>query len=199
MSSARVASRRRRCRAKPYRTSWGATLTPAEDASAWGTLYSRPSGSRASPRARSILAQYQEPGVQGALGIQERQAHPATPAAASAGVSVRVSTIGSPVNACLLRRSSDVAQVLRCPTLLPPGNERHSLGKKDYAYLAPGMARSVRVTTDPAYYDAYADSVELWSPRNPLFPTVEDTDAEQALTPEAFRAVIGEEKLAQGT
>ena len=31
------------------------------------------------------------------------------------------------------------------------------------------MTKRLRVTTDPAYYEKNADSVELWSPGNPLF------------------------------
>ena len=31
------------------------------------------------------------------------------------------------------------------------------------------MAERVRVTSDPAYYEEHAGSVELWSPGNPLF------------------------------
>ena len=31
------------------------------------------------------------------------------------------------------------------------------------------MAEHLRVTTDPTYYEEHAESVELWSPGNPLF------------------------------
>ena len=31
------------------------------------------------------------------------------------------------------------------------------------------MREPLRVTTDPAYYEANAESVEFWSPGNPLF------------------------------
>jgi hypothetical protein len=33
------------------------------------------------------------------------------------------------------------------------------------------MLEPVRVTTDPVYFEEHADSVELWSPGNPLFPS----------------------------
>lgn len=31
------------------------------------------------------------------------------------------------------------------------------------------MGERLRVTTDPAYYEEHAESVEFWSPGNPLF------------------------------
>ena len=31
------------------------------------------------------------------------------------------------------------------------------------------MSDKVRVTVDPGYYDQHSDSVELWSPGNPIF------------------------------
>ena len=32
------------------------------------------------------------------------------------------------------------------------------------------MIAPVRITTDPQYYEDNVESVELWSPGNPLFP-----------------------------
>ena len=43
----------------------------------------------------------------------------------------------------------------------------------EYSLLAPGMPERLRVTTDPAYYEQHAESVELWSPGNPLFKAPE--------------------------
>lgn len=60
--------------------------------------------------------------------------------------------------------------VIRRPEVMPPGAEVSALGPREYAYLAPGMSRVLRVTTDPAYFEAHADSVELWSPGAPVFP-----------------------------
>ena len=34
---------------------------------------------------------------------------------------------------------------------------------------APGMTDELCATTDPEYYDEHAESVELWSPGNPIF------------------------------
>jgi len=39
------------------------------------------------------------------------------------------------------------------------------------AYQAPGMAKPVRIITRPDYLDEYGDSVGLWSPGSPLFPS----------------------------
>ena len=65
---------------------------------------------------------------------------------------------------------SDLGALLTRPELLPPGIESKPLGNRDRSYLAPGMAAPIRVTTDPDYFEQHPDSVELWSPGNPLFP-----------------------------
>jgi hypothetical protein len=49
------------------------------------------------------------------------------------------------------------------------------MGAREYSYLAPGMRESIRVTTDADYYEQHADSVELWSTGNPIFPTPDVT------------------------
>ena len=43
----------------------------------------------------------------------------------------------------------------------------------EYGLLAPSMAERVRVTTDSAHCEEHAESVELWSPANPLFSAPE--------------------------
>lgn len=66
---------------------------------------------------------------------------------------------------------NDLSRVLRRPELLPPGVDvAKTGGNKDRAWQQPGMLEPVRVTTDPVYFEQHADSVELWSPGNPLFP-----------------------------
>ena len=67
----------------------------------------------------------------------------------------------------------DLERVIAAPRLLPPGVEARRLGRREYALRAPGMKESLRVTTDPAYYEQHAESVELWSPGNPLFQAPE--------------------------
>ena len=63
----------------------------------------------------------------------------------------------------------DLDRVIASPALMPPGADVQPLGRREYGLLAPGMAERLRVTTDPAYYEEHSESVELWSPGNPLF------------------------------
>ena len=63
----------------------------------------------------------------------------------------------------------DLDRVIASPDLMPPGTDVDPLGHREYGLLAPGMREPLRVTTDPAYYEEHAESVELWSPGNPLF------------------------------
>ena len=63
----------------------------------------------------------------------------------------------------------DLDRVIQLPDLMPPGFEVQPLGRREYAVLKPGMRERVRVTTDPAYYEEHSESLELWSPGNPMF------------------------------
>ncbi len=65
----------------------------------------------------------------------------------------------------------DLERVLGRPDLMPPGFDVSYLdaGNREYTLLAPGMSEALRITTNPAYYEQHAESVELWSPGNPLF------------------------------
>ena len=81
----------------------------------------------------------------------------------------------------------DLDRVIVSPDLMPPGTDIQPLGHREYGLLAPGMAERLRVTTDPGYYEEHPESVEFWSPGNPLF------------TPPEFVADVKEEKLSQGT
>ena len=67
----------------------------------------------------------------------------------------------------------DLDRVVASPDLMPPGTDVQPLGRREYGLLAPGMAERLRVTTDPGYYEEHAESVELWSPGNPLFTSPE--------------------------
>ena len=67
----------------------------------------------------------------------------------------------------------DLDRVIADPGLMPPGTDVRPMGPREYSLLAPGMPQPVRVTTDPAYYEENADSVELWSPGNPFFEAPE--------------------------
>lgn len=63
----------------------------------------------------------------------------------------------------------DLDRVIGSPDLMPPGVDVQPMGRREYGLLAPGMAERLRVTTDPAYFEEHAESMELWSPGNPLF------------------------------
>lgn len=84
----------------------------------------------------------------------------------------------------------DLEQVLQNTSLLPPGDEASASGVKDFAYIRPGMAEAVRVTTDPAYFEEHADSVELWSPGAPLFPETGEVGTEDEVDSDQFRQII---------
>ena len=63
----------------------------------------------------------------------------------------------------------DLDRVIGSPGLMPPGTDVQPLAPREYGLLTPGMRERLRVTTDPMYYEEHAESVELWSPGNPLF------------------------------
>ena len=67
----------------------------------------------------------------------------------------------------------DLDRVISSPDLMPPGTDVQPMGPREYGLLSPGMGERLRVTTDPAYYEEHAESVELWSPGNPLFKAPE--------------------------
>ena len=81
----------------------------------------------------------------------------------------------------------DLDRVIATPDLMPPGTDVQPLGHREYGLLAPGMSERLRVTTNPAYYEEHSDSVELWSPGNPLF------------TPPEFVPEAKEDQFPQGT
>lgn len=84
---------------------------------------------------------------------------------------IAAADLDEPARAAALYGLADLGTVLRRADLLPPGVESKPLGGSEHQYSAPGMARPVRVTTDPAYYEQHPASVELWSPGSPVFPT----------------------------
>ena len=63
----------------------------------------------------------------------------------------------------------DLNRVIESPGLMPPGADVQLLAPREYGLLAPGLGERLRVTTDPVYYEKHTESVELWSPGNPLF------------------------------
>ena len=64
---------------------------------------------------------------------------------------------------------ADLEQVIANPDLMPPDAERQPLGNREHGLRMAGMREFVRVTTNPAYFEEHAESVELWSPGSPAF------------------------------
>ena len=69
----------------------------------------------------------------------------------------------------------DLDRVIGTPNLMPPGFDVQQMGPREYSVLEPGMTERIRVPTNPAYYEAHAESLELWSPGNRLFTPPEFT------------------------
>ncbi len=65
---------------------------------------------------------------------------------------------------------ADLDRVIGSAALLSPGMEVARLGQQEFAFRQPGLKRQLRVSTNPAYYEQNADTIELWSPGNPTFP-----------------------------
>ena len=67
----------------------------------------------------------------------------------------------------------DLEQVIARPELMPPDAELQPLGNREYGLRMAGMTDFVRVTTNPAYFEEHAESVELWSPGSAMFKAPE--------------------------
>ena len=80
---------------------------------------------------------------------------------------------------------------IRDPVLMPPGTEVEPLRPREYSLLVPGMVEPVRVTTEAAYYEENSESVELWSPGNPLFTAPEMlADYEEPAAGEMLKEIL---------
>ena len=67
----------------------------------------------------------------------------------------------------------DLDRIIGSSDLIPPGTDIQHMAHREYGMLAPGMTESLRVTTDPAFFEEHAESLELWSPGNVLFQAPE--------------------------
>jgi SNF2 family DNA or RNA helicase len=67
----------------------------------------------------------------------------------------------------------DLDRVVTSESARPVGIHVNGMAQREYSYLAPGMSQPVRITTDPEFYQEHTESVELWSPGSPTFPTPE--------------------------
>lgn len=82
---------------------------------------------------------------------------------------------------------TDLERVVSRPDLMPPGVEVLPMGPREYSLLTTGMKEALRVTTDPEYYEEHAESLELWSPGNPLFQPPEHLVEEEQSADERHR------------
>lgn len=71
----------------------------------------------------------------------------------------------------------DLDAVIRTAALLPPGVEISAMGEREYRFSQPGLNKPIRVTTNPAYFEQHADTVEFWTPGCPVFPHAEELGA----------------------
>ena len=70
-----------------------------------------------------------------------------------------------------------LSRVVGMPELMPPDTKVRTLQEgREYALEAPDMPE-VRVTTDPAYFQENSDSLEFWSPGNPVFRAPDELPA----------------------
>lgn len=79
----------------------------------------------------------------------------------------------------------DLDRVLQREAAMPPGIIANPLALGEYSYHAPGMVKPLRITTDKDFYEEHSESVELWSPGNPLFPLPEGVAGTEELPLEA--------------
>ena len=77
--------------------------------------------------------------------------------------------LAMPVRPPSIVSMEDLDRIITSIDLMPPGVEIRLMGTREYGLILPGMNEPLRVTTDPEYFEAHAESVELWSPGNPLF------------------------------
>jgi hypothetical protein len=64
----------------------------------------------------------------------------------------------------------DLDRIVTSESARPIGIHVNGMAPREYSYLAPGMGQPVRITTDAEFYQEHTESVELWSPGNPIFP-----------------------------
>ena len=78
----------------------------------------------------------------------------------------------------------DLDRVINSPDLMVEGVEVRRLGPREYSLKSRAAPEAVRVTTDPEYFEAHSDSVELWSPGHRLFPVGGEGEGGQKGWPE---------------
>ena len=106
--------------------------------------------------------------------------------------SVLDADLAMPARAPSALAMADLDRLLARPDLMPPGVEVQPMGPREYGLRAPGMSAPVRVTTDRDYHAANADSVEFWSPGNPLFRPPDPAPPPDAAAGKTAREILEE-------
>ena len=86
---------------------------------------------------------------------------------------------------------SALDEVIRHAEVMPPAVVLRGLRSREYGYLAPGMSKEIRVTTDAEYFEQHADSLELWSPGSPVFPNAEEFAGDEDADVQSIGALFG--------
>ena len=63
----------------------------------------------------------------------------------------------------------DLDRVIAGEGLMPQGTQVRALGPREYALRPMGRSEELRVTTSSDFYEEHTESVEFWSPGNPVF------------------------------
>ncbi len=85
----------------------------------------------------------------------------------------------------------DLDRIVASTGLMAPDIEIRPMGHREYSLLAPGMTTPLRITTDPAYYEKHAESLEFWSPGNPLFVPPESASPVEKTPPDkTLKAIL---------
>ena len=85
-----------------------------------------------------------------------------------------------------------VEQRLARLPLMPPDAEVRPLGDREHGLRMAGMTEFVRVTTNPAYYEEHAESVELWSPGSAVFRAPEGLGESRSHPSESLGEILRE-------
>jgi hypothetical protein len=98
--------------------------------------------------------------------------------------------IDEPPRASSTLSMHDLELLLTRSEFLPAGIVVKQLQPGEFSYQTPGMQSPVRVTTRPSYFDDHAESVELWSPGGPQFPSPDEVAPASEVSNQTFEALL---------
>ena len=127
-----------------------------------------------------------------AVAALERQAAEAQAAGFDLDAAVEADQLEAPPAPPSPVTMDDLEQVIARLELMPPDAELRRLRDREYGLRMAGMAEFVRVTTDPAFFQEHAESVELWSPGGPLFKAPEGLGGAPPPSGKSLREVLAQ-------